>query len=98
VIVDSNSIMTSIIMHGPSAVPDVACYPRPIMSWTEGVFGNYLKQYNKKFSLRENGKNDFLFSFCSSSSWDQFYTSRFYYLSNIYSNYYLILHLLCISL
>ncbi|KAG7672404.1 hypothetical protein Ndes2526B_g09084 [Nannochloris sp. 'desiccata'] len=54
VIVDSNSIMTSIIMHGPTAVPDVPCYPRPIMHWTEGVFGNYLKQYNKDFSLREN--------------------------------------------
>lgn len=64
VIVDSNSIMTSIIMHGPTAVPDVPCYPRPIMHWTEGVFGNYLKQYNKDFSLRENGKRKkFQFSF-----------------------------------
>jgi len=55
VIVDSNSIMTSIIMHGPTAVPDVPCYPRPIMHWTEGVFGKYLKQFNKNFTLRENG-------------------------------------------
>ena len=48
--------MTSIIMHGPTAVPHVAAYPRPIMSWTEGVFGKYLKKHDDNFVLRENGK------------------------------------------
>jgi hypothetical protein len=55
--------MTSFIMHGPTAVPEVPCYPRPIMSWTEGVFGNYLKQFNADFILRENGKTKESFPF-----------------------------------
>ena len=55
VVVDSDSIRTSIIVHGPTAVPDVPCYPRPIMSWTEGVFGGFLHRHGD-FSLRENGK------------------------------------------
>lgn len=43
-------------MHGPTAVPHVPCYPKPIMHWTEGVFGKCLKRYDENFVLRENGK------------------------------------------
>jgi lipoate-protein ligase A len=55
VIVDENSILTSIIVHGPTAVPHVQPYPRPIMRWTESLYGNALGQHGA-FMLRENGE------------------------------------------
>lgn len=54
VIVDENSILTSFIMHGPTAVPHVPCYPKQIMSWTEDVFKSFFQTYGN-FSLIENG-------------------------------------------
>ena len=59
VVVDSDSILTSIIMHGPTGVPHVQPYPRPIMQWTENVFSKVLNS-NGEFSLRENGKFSFI--------------------------------------
>ena len=55
VVVDGDSILTSFIMHGPTAVPGVPCYPRPIMSWTEGVLGRVFAAHGA-FALRENGE------------------------------------------
>lgn len=55
VVVDSDSILTSFIMHGPTAVPQIPCYPRPIMSWTEGVLHSVFAAHGA-FSLREHGR------------------------------------------
>ena len=55
VVVDSNSILTSFIIHGPSTLPEVPCYPRPIMSWTEKVYAPLLSGLGG-FKLKEHGK------------------------------------------
>ena len=55
VIVDGNSILTSLIVDGPEAVPEVPPYPRPIMAWTEQLFQVVFQKHCPDFSLRENG-------------------------------------------
>lgn len=54
-VVDGDSIMTSFIMHGPTAVPAVPCYPKPIMTWSEGVLASVFRAHGD-FALRENGE------------------------------------------
>ena len=56
VVVDSDSILTSVIVDGPKSVPDVQPYPKPIMSWTEKLFHSVFEKYMGEFSLRENGE------------------------------------------
>lgn len=55
VVVDENSIMTSFIMHGPTAAPEVPCYPRPIMAWSERILSPVMQKHGG-FSLMEHGE------------------------------------------
>lgn len=55
VVVDSDSILTSLIIHGPSTLPELPCYPRPIMSWTEKVYAPLLSGLGG-FKLEEHGR------------------------------------------
>ena len=68
VVVDADTILTCLVMHGPSALPHVPCFPRPIMAWTERFFGAALQSQALPhlaaqdgcgaFTLRENGESD----------------------------------------
>ena len=55
VVVDENSIMTSFIMHGPTAAPEIPCYPRPIMAWSERILSPVMQKHGG-FSLMEHGE------------------------------------------
>lgn len=59
VVVDENSILTSFIMRGPSAAPEVACYPRPIMAWSEKILSPVMRKHGG-FALMEHGKVVFI--------------------------------------
>uniref|UniRef100_A0A7S0UT30 BPL/LPL catalytic domain-containing protein n=1 Tax=Polytomella parva TaxID=51329 RepID=A0A7S0UT30_9CHLO len=52
VVVDSNTLFTSLIMQG-SDVPHVPCFPQQIMKFTEYVYGGIFDEYGE-FHLREN--------------------------------------------
>lgn len=54
VVVDADTIFTALIMHS-SAVPEVPCYPRPVMQWTEQLYGAAFGRHGD-FLLRENGE------------------------------------------
>lgn len=64
VVVDNNTIFTSLIMTGPTALPQVPCYPRPIMQWTEQLFAGAIaaaaaaapQPGTARARLRENGQ------------------------------------------
>lgn len=41
-------------MHA-EAVPEVPCYPRPVMQWTEQLYSSAFRPFGS-FMLRENGE------------------------------------------
>lgn len=52
VVVDNDTIFTALIMSG-STIPDVPCYPRPIMEWTEQLYKPVFDRHGP-FTLREH--------------------------------------------
>eukprot|EP00887_Chlorella_sp_A99_P001937 scaffold18.g1937.t1 len=52
VVVDADTIFCSLVMH-QAAVPHVPAYPRPIMRWTEEVYGRVFGAHGQ-FALREH--------------------------------------------
>ena len=53
VIVDENTLFATLIMAQP-AVPDVECYPRSIMRWSQDFYNPVFLPYGD-FSLQEHG-------------------------------------------
>jgi hypothetical protein len=54
VAVDGGTLFTSLILS-TAALPEVVPYPRPIMAWTEELYGAVLRQHGD-FALREHGE------------------------------------------
>ncbi len=53
VVVDADTLFATLILNA-SALPDVECYPRPIMRWSERFYQPVFAPYGD-FSLREHG-------------------------------------------
>ena len=53
VIVDENTLFATLIMAQP-AIPDVECYPRSIMRWSQDFYNPVFLPYGD-FSLQEHG-------------------------------------------
>ena len=53
VIVDENTLFATLIMAQP-AIPDVECYPRSIMRWSQEFYDPVFLPYGD-FSLQEHG-------------------------------------------
>lgn len=54
VVVDKNTLFATLIM-GQAAIPEVECYPRSIMSWSQGFYDPVFLPYGD-FSLQEHGR------------------------------------------
>ena len=54
VVVDENTLFATLIMQS-QALPEVECYPRPIMQWSQEFYQPIFGQYSD-FHLREHGK------------------------------------------
>lgn len=53
VVVDADTLFATVIMNA-AALPDVECYPRPVMRWSERFYTPVFAPYGD-FSLREHG-------------------------------------------
>lgn len=53
VVVDDDTLFATLIFNA-SALPDVECYPRPVMRWSERFYQPVFQPYGD-FSLREHG-------------------------------------------
>ena len=53
VVVDADTLFATLIMNA-AALPDVECYPRPVMRWSERFYTPVFAPYGN-FSLREHG-------------------------------------------
>ena len=55
VVVDTDTIMMSIIVHGEHALPHVERFPKPIMEWCESILSHNMKRLlGEDFRLREH--------------------------------------------
>ena len=54
VVVDKDTVMMSIIVHGERDLPRVERFPRQIMEWCAGFLSGHMSAYGD-FALRENG-------------------------------------------
>lgn len=54
VVVDQDTVMMSLIMNGKQHLPNVPCFPRPVMQWCADFLQGHMKQYGE-FRLQETG-------------------------------------------
>ena len=54
VVTDENTIFTTVILQTAVLPPDVECYPRPLMKWSERLYSPVFSHYGQ-FNLQENG-------------------------------------------
>jgi len=54
VVVDKDTVMMSMIVHGERDLPGVERFPRQIMEWCAGFLSGHMSTYGD-FALRENG-------------------------------------------
>jgi len=54
VVVDQDTVMMSLIMNGKQHLPNVPCFPRPVMQWCADLLQGHMKKYGK-FRLQETG-------------------------------------------
>jgi len=55
VVTDENTIFATVILQTAVLPPDVECYPRPLMKWSESLYSPVFSPYGH-FNLQENGK------------------------------------------
>ena len=55
VVTDENTIFATVILQTIVLPPDVECYPRPLMKWSESLYNPVFSPYGH-FNLQENGK------------------------------------------
>ncbi len=60
VVVDHNTLFVSFIMQS-SALMEIPSYPRPIMRWSEGIYGPVFEPWGP-FAMADNGKGPLQFS------------------------------------
>ena len=53
VVVDGNTLFATLVMAA-DCLPHVQCYPRPIMAWSEQLYGPVFSPHGS-FRLRDNG-------------------------------------------
>lgn len=53
VAVDRDTVFGTLIVEA-AALPEVECYPRPIMAWSEGFYSSVFAPHGA-FGLRDNG-------------------------------------------
>ena len=54
VVVDQDTVMMSLIMNGKQHLPNVPCFPRPVMQWCADFLQDHMRQYGE-FRLQETG-------------------------------------------
>ena len=54
VVTDENTIFATVILQTSTLPPDVECYPRPLMRWSESLYAPVFSPYGR-FNLQENG-------------------------------------------
>jgi hypothetical protein len=55
VVTDENTIFATVILQTAVLPPEVECYPRPLMRWSESLYSPVFSPYGH-FNLQENGK------------------------------------------
>ncbi|KAL3155749.1 hypothetical protein ABBQ32_012766 [Trebouxia sp. C0010 RCD-2024] len=53
VVTDENTIFATVILQTSTLPPDVECYPRPLMRWSESLYAPVFSPYGR-FNLQEN--------------------------------------------
>ena len=56
VVTDENTIFATVILQTSALPPNVECYPRPLMRWSESLYAPVFSPFGH-FNLQENGKN-----------------------------------------